>query len=90
MSWYELAWLAHHQRVLVSAPLPTWLGRLSSHVRTVGITLSIAERAAGLPVSFPGDPADRLIATALQNGWPLITKDAQMRNHRQPKATTVW
>ncbi|HEU5003002.1 MAG TPA: PIN domain-containing protein [Actinomycetota bacterium] len=91
ISWYELAWLAAHGRILVSAPVLTWLSDLSSFVRTVGVTPSIADRAAGLPATFLGDPADRLIyATALEYGWPLVTKDGRMRGHPNSRATTVW
>ncbi|MGC2191654.1 MAG: PIN domain-containing protein [Candidatus Dormiibacterota bacterium] len=91
ISWFELAWLAEHQRILVSVPVRAWLAQLSDLVRTVVISPAVAGTAAGLPASFPGDPADRLIyATALEHGWQLITKDQRMRGHPQPRPITVW
>lgn len=91
MTWFELAWLARHGRILLSVPTSTWLRGLSAQVRTVGISPAIAQAAADLPASFPGDPADRIIyATAVDNGWPLITKDRRLRAHRSPRPVTVW
>jgi PIN domain nuclease of toxin-antitoxin system len=89
--WFELAWLAHHERIVVTVPISAWLGGLAANVRTIPITPAIATRAAGLPAAFPGDPADRLIyATALENGWRLVTKDERMRRHRHPKQVALW
>lgn len=91
VTWYELAWLAEHDRIVLSIPVPAWLGRLAGSVRTVPITPSIAASAVSLPASFPGDPADRLIyATAVERGWRLVTKDARLRGHRHPRKVTVW
>ena len=91
MSWFELAWLAEHERIVVTIPIRSWLERLADQVRTVGITPAIADAAVSLPSSFPGDPADRLIyATAVENGWRLVTKDEKMRSHRHPRAIALW
>ncbi len=91
VSWFELAWLARHERIVVSIPLDAWLRRLASEVQTISITPSIASTAVGLPSSFPGDPADRLIyATAVEQGWQLITKDRRLREHRHPRPVTIW
>jgi PIN domain nuclease of toxin-antitoxin system len=91
ISWYELAWLAEHERIQLTIPVLSWLQRLAEHVRTVGITPSVAASAVSLPSSFPGDPADRLIyATAVEYGWRLVTKDRRLRNHRHPHPVTVW
>lgn len=91
ISWYELAWLAHHERIALSVPVRSWLDDLASHVRTVHVSPAIADVAAGLPSSFPGDPADRIIyATALEIGARLVTKDKRLRAHRHPKSPTVW
>lgn len=91
ISWFELAWLARHQRIAVSIPVRSWLHRLAGQVRTVGITPAIADAAVGLPATFPGDPADRLIyATAVEHGWSLVTKDRRLRDHRHPGAATLW
>jgi PIN domain nuclease of toxin-antitoxin system len=91
ISWFELAWLAEHQRILVSMPVRAWLAQLAELVRTVAISPAVAATAAALPASFPGDPADRLIyATALERGWQLVTKDELLRSHPQPRAITIW
>jgi len=91
ITWYELAWLVRHERIVIPMPLRAWLDELADGVHTVGITPAIAETATSLPASFPNDPADRLIyATAIEHGWPLVTKDERMRNHRHARRITVW
>lgn len=91
ISWFELAWLARHERIEVSTAPGLWLEGLSARLRTVPITPSVAQAAVSLPSSFPGDPADRLIyATAVERGWRLVTKDRRLRGHRHPKPVTVW
>ena len=91
ISWFELAWLARHERIVVSIPITSWLQQLATQVRTIPVTPAIATTAVTLPSSFPGDPADRLIyATAIEQGWPLITKDQGLRAHRHPHPVAVW
>jgi PIN domain nuclease of toxin-antitoxin system len=91
ISWFELAWLGEHERIVVSVPIRSWLEGLAGSVRTVGGTPAIAATAVSFPSSFPGDPADRLIyATAVEHGWLLVTKDRRLRNHRYPRPVTIW
>jgi PIN domain nuclease of toxin-antitoxin system len=91
VSWFELAWLARHERILVTIPIASWLAHLANGVRTLPITPAIAAAAVALPSSFPGDPADRLIyATAVEHGMRLVTKDEKLRSHRHPRNLTVW
>jgi PIN domain nuclease of toxin-antitoxin system len=91
ISWFELAWLAQHERIVVTIPVRSWLERLAATVRTITISPAVAAAAVALPMSFPGDPADRLIyATAVERGWPLVTKDRRLRHHRHPHAVAVW
>ena len=91
ISWFELAWLARHERIVVTIPIASWLGQLATQVRTIPVTPAIASTALSLPSSFPGDPADRLIyATAIENGWQLVTKDQRLREHRHPHPVAVW
>jgi PIN domain nuclease of toxin-antitoxin system len=91
ITWFELAWLAAHERLTVTVPLRSWLDQLASEVRTIAITPAVADAAVALPSSFPGDPADRLIyATAVEHGWRLVTKDRRLRSHRHPRAVTIW
>ncbi len=91
ISWFELAWLAKHERIVVTVPIRSWLEQLAAQLRTLGVTPAIADTAVSLPASFPGDPADRLIyATAVEYGWRLVTKDGRLRTHRHPRSLTVW
>lgn len=80
VTWYELAWLARHERISVAVPVRSWLGKLAAQVVTVPMTPQVADTAAALSDSFPGDPADRLIyASAVERGVPLVTKDRRLR-----------
>lgn len=89
ITWFELAWLARRERILVTIPIRSWLEQLNAMVRTLAITPAVAETAVGLPASFPGDPADRLIyATAVQHGLALVTKDGRLRSH--PRSVAIW
>ncbi|HSZ68851.1 MAG TPA: PIN domain-containing protein [Solirubrobacteraceae bacterium] len=91
ISWWELAWLARHERITVEIPIRSWLEGLAAQVRTLGVTPAIADTAVALPASFPGDPADRLIyATAVEHGLSLVTKDRALRGHAHPRAVAVW
>jgi PIN domain nuclease of toxin-antitoxin system len=91
ISWFELAWLAGHERITVTVPIRTWLEQLAAQVSTAALTPAIAATAVSLASSFPGDPADRLIyATAVEHGWRLITKDRRLRDHPHPRRLTVW
>ncbi len=91
ISWYELAWLARHERITVNVPIRTWLQGLAAQLRTIGVTPAIADTAVALPSSFPGDPADRLIyATAIEHGLELVSKDRAIRDHDHPRSVVVW
>jgi PIN domain nuclease of toxin-antitoxin system len=91
ITWFELAWLATHERIVVTVPMRSWLEQLAAEVRTAGITPSIADTAVGLPSTFPGDPADRLIyATAVERGWRLVSKDGRLREHPHPRPIIIW
>lgn len=91
ISWFELAWLARHERIVLTIPIASWLHRLATQVRTIPVTPAIASAAVALPSSFPADPADRLIySTATENGVRLITKDRRLRAHRHPQPVTLW
>ena len=91
ISWFELAWLAAHERIMVTIPVRSWLEQLADGVQTLGVTPAIAATAVSLPSSFPGDPADRLIyATAVEHGCLLVTKDQRLRGHRHPRPVAIW
>lgn len=91
ITWYELAWMARNERIVLGIPIRTWLDGLAVQLRTIGVTPAIAEIAVSLPSSFPRDPADRLIfATAVEHDLPLVTKDRAIRESEVPGALTVW
>lgn len=91
ISWYELAWLARHDRIVVNVPIRSWLQGLAVQLRTIGVTPAIADTAVSLPSSFPGDSADRMIyATAIENGLKLVTKDRTIRDHDGPRSMAIW
>jgi PIN domain nuclease of toxin-antitoxin system len=91
VSWYELAWLAQHERIIVPRPIIAWLEELSQDVLTINSTPAIAVTAATLPTSFPRDPADRVIfATAIEQGCQLVTQDERMRHHPYPRKIAIW
>jgi PIN domain nuclease of toxin-antitoxin system len=91
ISWFELAWLERHGRIVTTMPMRAWLDSLAAHVRTVALTPAVAATAASLPDTFPGDPADRIIyATAVEHGWQLVTKDRRLRGHPAPRDIAVW
>jgi PIN domain nuclease of toxin-antitoxin system len=91
ISWFELAWMARHERITLSIPIRSWLEGLAAQVRTLGVTPVIAETAVSLTSSFPGDPADRLIyATAVEHRVKLVTKDRALLDHPHPRSPAVW
>jgi PIN domain nuclease of toxin-antitoxin system len=91
ISWYELAWLARHERIAITVPVRAWLQGLAAQVRTIGVTPAIADTATSLPSSFPRDPADRLIyATAIEHGLGLVTKDRGIRDHDRLQSIVIW
>lgn len=91
VSWYELAWLAERQRIVIDIPIRSWLENLGAQVRTIGITPAIADTAVGLPSSFPRDPTDRIIyASAIEHGVKLVTRDRAIAEHDRPRSLVVW
>ncbi len=91
ITWFELAWLVANRRIEITVPIGTWLREISQQVRTIGITPTIAEIAVMLPPTMSSDPADRIIfATAIDNGWRLISKDQSIRNYHHPGISVVW
>lgn len=82
ISPWELAMLVAKRRLELDRPVIRWIGQALAlpRVELAALTPAIAVRAAGLGAGFSGDPADRLIvATALEAGAPLFTRDASLR-----------
>jgi PIN domain nuclease of toxin-antitoxin system len=86
---WELAWLATHERIVISGTPETFVERITSRTAIRPITTKIAVLANQLPPQYSGDPCDRLIgATALAEGIPLVTKDRNIRGSKQIQ--TIW
>jgi PIN domain nuclease of toxin-antitoxin system len=86
---WEIAWLAHHQRIVVVGSVEAFVRETVARVILRPVTVEVAVLAARLPESFPRDPADRLIAaTAMVEGMPLVTADARIRQSKVVE--TVW
>ena len=87
----EVAVLAARGRITLDRPTLEWMQDALALPRTELLALSpaVAVKAAGLPASFPGDPADRLIvATTLLEAATLVTRDDRIR--RSSLVPTVW
>lgn len=86
---WELAWLATHGRLTFTGTVDAFVERITASILIRPITARIAVLANQLPSSYPGDPSDRLIgATALEEGFALITRDRSIRSFQQIK--TIW
>ncbi len=89
ISLWELGWLATHGRIEMAGTVEAYLEEVSSRVAVRPITAKIAALANQLPADYSSDPCDRLIgATALAEGVPLVTKDANIRACKQ--IHTIW
>jgi PIN domain nuclease of toxin-antitoxin system len=86
---WEIAWLAHHHRIVVVGSVESFVRETVARVILRPMTAEIAAQAVRLPEPFPRDPADRLIAaTAMAEGMRLVTAD--MRIRRSKVVETVW
>ena len=77
ISCFEIASLAHRQRIAIHEDVLEWLRAVTTlpQVVLLPLTIDVASTAATLPDPIR-DPADRLIvSTALRQGVPLVTKD---------------
>jgi PIN domain nuclease of toxin-antitoxin system len=86
---WEIAWLAHHHRIVVMGSVESFVRESVARVILRPATPEIAALAVRLPDPFPKDPSDRLIAaTAMVEGMPLVTADTRIR--RSKVVETVW
>lgn len=87
--FWEIALLARLERISLDRPIMDWVEAVLSIPRLAALPLipSIAVRADGLDMH--SDPADRfIVATALEYGAKLATKDKLLRRLRSVE--TVW
>jgi PIN domain nuclease of toxin-antitoxin system len=93
ISVWEVGMLVAKGRLRVGRPLDAWIraALTPSGVRCVPVDAAIAARAAQID-DFHGDPADRLIvATAVEHGADLVTKDRAIRTWaRRHRLSTIW
>jgi PIN domain nuclease of toxin-antitoxin system len=85
---WEVQMLHHKKRLKLPVPFPTWLRRAASTDMLTILPLNADAVIAvdGLPASFHGDPADRMIvATARAHDLALATHDAAIRKSRLVK-----
>ena len=85
----ELAILAGKGRVRLAFGLESFLREVEARFVVLPITGRACARAVALPLNYPKDPADRIIAaTALVEGLPLLTADREIR--RSKAVHTIW
>jgi len=86
---WELAWLMTNGRLDISGTVEAFVEEIAARTAVRPITAKVAVLANQFPLSYPGDPCDRMIgATALAEGMPLVTKDRNIRSSKQVK--TIW
>jgi PIN domain nuclease of toxin-antitoxin system len=89
ISLYEIARASERRRVNLHSSPEAFFERVISTLTVRPVSPSVSLIAARLPSTFPGDPADRIIAaTAISEGATLITADQHIRRSRAVK--TVW
>ncbi len=85
----EIATIESKGRIKLNASLEAFLAEIEARFIVLPITGRICVSALALPAAYPRDPADRVIgATALVEGFPLITADDGIRRSKTLK--TIW
>ena len=85
----EIATIDNKGRIKLSASLEAFLTEIEARFIVLPITGRICVSALALPAAYPRDLADRVIgATALVEGFPLITADDGIRRSKTLK--TIW
>jgi PIN domain nuclease of toxin-antitoxin system len=85
----EIAMIASKNRIKLNATLENFLTEVEARFIVLPISGRICVRALGLPPNYPKDPADRIIAaTALVEGIPLVTADADIQKSKA--LHTIW
>ena len=89
MTLLEITLLSRKKRIHFTPSLETFLTDVETRFMVLPISARICVRSSSLPLSYPNDPADRIIgSTALSEGIPLITADREIRNSRA--LPTIW
>jgi PIN domain nuclease of toxin-antitoxin system len=88
---WELAGLFSHGRLRGSGTIEDSIQLMidTAGVAVHSLTTTVASLACQFPEDYPRDPADRIIgATARAGGFPLVTRDEQIRRSNLLK--TIW
>jgi PIN domain nuclease of toxin-antitoxin system len=86
---WELAMMWSKKKMELDRPLGEFLLSVQQHCVVLPITAAIAERSVQFGKSFPGDPADQIIAaTALVHGLALVTADKGIR--KSGEVPCIW
>ena len=94
VTFWELAMLVQNGRVQLDRPTAIWVHDFLSteRIEVAELSPNIAV-AAGELTDFHGDPADRMIvASAIDAGVPLLTKDGKIRAWAKTskQLTALW
>ena len=85
----EITMIQSKGRIKLDTSLEAFLSEIEARFIVLPITGRVCVRALELPMAYPKDPADRIIAaTALVEGIPLITADKGIQ--RSNVVRTVW
>ena len=88
VSLWEAEMLVAKGRIVLTEPFDRWVRRMSASdvVTVLPLDADVVVAVHGLPATFQGDPADRLIvATARAVGLPIATHDRAIRASRLVK-----
>jgi len=86
VSAWEIGTLVKRGRLELDEAAEAWVRRVFERpdIRVAFLTPEIAIRSCFLPGDFHADPADRfIIATAIEMGLKLITRDQRMLRYGQ-------
>ena len=85
ISVWEVAMLVERGRLRLRMPVEDWIARSEAlpFITFIPVDNAVAVRSVNLPAPLHPDPADRMIvATALLQGCPLVTKDHKLHAFR--------
>jgi PIN domain nuclease of toxin-antitoxin system len=91
ISCWEVAMLVAKKRLVLDRDVEIWLDQALKlpGLEMVPLSMRICVRSTRLDKEFAGDPVDcLLIATALEYGCPLISKDERIRKYHQVRV--IW
>jgi PIN domain nuclease of toxin-antitoxin system len=85
ISTWEAQMLVSRGRLIPTEPFEPWIRKMTAPdtIRILPIDTDVVVALHGLPKSFHGDPADRIIvATAIAHRLVLATHDSRIRKSR--------